>query len=91
MKKVNKYKLIEGDFDPTDAAKILFALVNSKINYHSLDSFSNHIRFGTNVLSQQKRIKELSEVNVAIKNLADDAIKNNKTMRVTGIIDIELV
>ncbi len=91
METLSKYKLIEGDFEPNDAAKILFALVNSKINYHSMDSFSNHIRFGTSFISQEKRIKELSEVNVVIKKLADYAVSNNKKMRVTSVINIELI
>ncbi|MBK6835341.1 MAG: hypothetical protein IPG89_14165 [Bacteroidetes bacterium] len=91
METLSKYKLIEGDFEPNDAAKILFALVNSKINYHSMDSFSNHIRFGTSFISQEKRIKELSEVNVVIKKLADYAMSNNKKMRVTSVINIELI
>jgi hypothetical protein len=90
MNDTNQYKLIDGDFDPNEAAKILFALVNSKINYHSMDAFSSHVRFGTNFLAQENRIKELSEVNVAIKKLADYAISNNKKMRITGVINIEL-
>jgi hypothetical protein len=87
---VNEFKLIEGDFDPNEAAKILFALVNSKINYHSMDAFSNHVRHGTNRLSQENRIKELSEVNVGVKKLAEFANSNNKKMRIKAVIEIEL-
>jgi len=90
MVKTNNYKLIEGDFDPNDAAKILFALVNSKINFHSMESFSNHVRFGTKLKSQEKRIKELQQVNNKIKRLVDDANKKNKKMRITSFINIDL-
>ena len=39
MKKIEKYKLIEGQFSPSDSINILFALFNSKINFHQLEAF----------------------------------------------------
>lgn len=91
MKKINNYKLIEGDFDPVDASKILFTLVNSKINYHNLDAFSSHVRYGTSLVSQNKRIEELTEVNKAIKLLGDAAVESNKRMRIDCLIEIKLI
>lgn len=91
MKKSNKYKLIEGDFDPNDASKILFTLVSSKINFHNLDAFSSHVRYGTSLVSQNKRIEELTEVNKAIKILADAAVENKKRMKINCLIDIKLI
>ena len=32
-------KLIEGNFLPNEAGKVLFSLINSKIDYHNLEHF----------------------------------------------------
>lgn len=91
MKSKNDYTLIEGQFQPEGAAKVLFALVNSKINYHNLEAFSNHERHGSDITKAEKRIKELQTMNRKIKRAIDYAIKNNKELEVNGRINIKFV
>lgn len=91
MKSKNDYTLIEGQFKPEGAAKVLFALVNSKINYHNIEAFSNHERHGSDVTKAEKRIRELQTMNRKIKRAIDYAIKNNKELEVNGRINIKFV
>ena len=91
MKIKNDFTLIDGKFNPEGAAKVLFALVNSKINYHNLEAFSNHERHGSDVTKAEKRIKELQIMNRKIKRAIDYAIKNNKELEVNGKINIKFV
>ena len=51
-----QFQLIDGEFTPAGAAKVLFPLINNKINYHSLESFSNEIRFEKDATNSKKRI-----------------------------------
>jgi hypothetical protein len=50
MEKVEEYqfKLVEGQYTTVEAQKILLGLINSKINFHQLEHFSNEIRFNEN-------------------------------------------
>jgi hypothetical protein len=43
MEKVEEYqfKLVEGQYTTVEAQKILLGLINSKINFHQLEHFSN--------------------------------------------------
>lgn len=72
----NCIKLIEGTFEPHDAAKVLFPLINSKINYHNLELFSAEIRSGNSLEKSEKRVaylkKSVSELHELIKNAAKD-------------------
>lgn len=91
MKSNDNYMLIEGKFNPEGAAKVLFALVNSKINYHNLEAFSNHERHGSDITKAEKRIKELQIMNRKIKKAIDYAIKNNKELEIKGNINLKFV
>lgn len=91
MKIKNDYTLIDGTFKPEGAAKVLFALVNSKINYHNLEAFSNRERFGSDITKAEKRIKDLQLMNRQIKNAIDYAVKHNKEIEVSGIINIKFL
>lgn len=85
------YKLLDGVFHPSEAQKILMDLINSKINYHNLDSFSNHIRFNTEISNSKNRIEELKTTSESIKELIELAQKNNTQLKLNSIISIEFV
>lgn len=91
MKQKQDFKLIDGHFTPIEAKSILFTLVNSKINFHSMESFGITIRTNGDVSAHEKRIAELKKTNVEIKKLLDFAIKNNVNVKVNAKIEIELV
>jgi hypothetical protein len=45
MEKAEEYqfKLVEGQYTTVEAQKILLGLINSKINFHQLEHFSNEM------------------------------------------------
>lgn len=82
-------KLIDGSFEPENAGKILFALIDSKINYHNLETLTARVQQGLNDEKSLKRIEELKHSQVAIMKLLQEAKKENKRLKVSSIISIE--
>ena len=91
MEKNQTYKLIDGDFDPSEARSILFALINSKINFHSMESFGIRERTSGDTSFHEKRIKELAQTNVDIKKVVEYARENKLSLRINGNIEIKLM
>nr|WP_314839880.1 hypothetical protein [uncultured Flavobacterium sp.] len=90
MKKEYQFKLVEGQFEPTEAGKVLFSLINSKINYHNLEQFSNEIRFNQDHLHSKRRRETLQEASDYIKELINEADAKNMELRINGVIQIEM-
>ncbi|MGL2994131.1 hypothetical protein [Flavobacterium sp. TSSA_36] len=90
MKNKYQFQLIDGEFTPVGAAKVLFPLLNNKINYHSLEHFSNEIRFNKKDAFSQKRIEELQQVQLWIQDLLEKAEENGLQLKITSQINIEL-
>ncbi|KAB1157659.1 hypothetical protein [Flavobacterium luteum] len=85
-----KFQLIEGDFTPTEALKILMSVINSKIKFHQLDSFSNQIRFNSDASHSKKRIEALTESNEAIKKIIKEAEDKGMKLKINSTIEIVL-
>lgn len=60
MKK-HDIKLIDGQFESSDAKNLLLELLFQKINYHRNRRLSNEERFGKDREHSEKRIKSLLE------------------------------
>lgn len=88
---MKEYKLIDGEFSPDDAKKVLLSILNSKINFHNLLSFSNHIRFNNDINTSKNRIEELNNTKTAIIELIDKATKDNLSLKIKSNITIELI
>ena len=82
-------KLINGSFEPENAGKILFALINSKINYHNLETLTVRVQQGLNDEKSLKRIEELNNSQAEIMKILEEAKKNNKLLKVSSTITIE--
>jgi hypothetical protein len=67
MEKDFQFQLIDGEFTPAGATKVLFPLINDKIKYHTLENFSNEIRFEKDSSNSKKRIIELGQVQEEIQ------------------------
>lgn len=91
MEKQKAFRLIDGEFAPSDARNILFTLVNSKINFHSMESFGISIRTGGDTSFHEKRIKELAQTNIDIKEMMDYANENKLRLKIKGTIEIKLI
>jgi hypothetical protein len=91
MEKEHNFKLIDGAFTPSEARSVLFALVNSKINFHSMESFGITVRTSGDTSFHENRIKELAQTNRDIKQVMDYAAENNLRLKINGIIEIKLI
>jgi hypothetical protein len=61
MKKEFETSLINGVFDNKDTADIILSMLNKKIEYHELKSFSNLIKFNENDIHLEERIVALKK------------------------------
>lgn len=91
MVKQHTYKLIDGEFKPSEARSILFALITSKINFHSMESFGITVRTSGDNSFHEKRIKELAQTNRDVRDLMDYAEENKFRLRINGVIEIKLI
>jgi len=90
MENEQNFKLIEGIFHPLEAQKLLMEMINTKINFHNLDAFSNHIRFNTSISNSKSRVNELNETAEKIKSLIQYAQANNLELEIKSNISITL-
>lgn len=90
MEKEYQFKLVEGQFAPSEAGKVLFSLINSKINYHNLEIFSNQIRFDEENPHSKIRIKTLSDASEYIKELIKEGSLQDMELKIDGVIQITL-
>jgi len=91
MEKEHNFKLIDGVFDPSEARSILFALINSKINFHQMESFGITVRSSGDTSFHENRIKQLAQTNRDIKKVMDYATENNLRLKINGTIEIKLI
>lgn len=91
MEKEYQFKLIEGQFAPLEAGKVLFSLINNKINYHNLEKFSNQIRFDEENPHSKIRLENLSAASNYIKDLINEASQKNMELKIEGVVQIVLL
>lgn len=91
MKQPKSFKLIDGQFTPAEAGQVVYALISSKINYHSMQKFSNVERFGKDASYSEKRIAALKKLKDSIKKVFDSAEKKGLNVKVDGVIDITII
>lgn len=90
MEKEYQFKLIEGQFSPSEAETVLLALINSKINFHNLETFSNQIRFNTENPNSKIRIHLLLEASEYIRALVEEASSKGMDLKIESVIQIIL-
>ena len=91
MKTNQRFQLIDGTFIPSEAGKVLLSLVKSKIDYHSLEQFSNEVRFGGDVANSEKRLEKLRNVEVALKELLALAGEEKQDLKIDAWIEVSFV
>ena len=84
-----EFKLIESTFTPEEANAVLTNLINSKINYHNLDDFSNFVRSDRNIEHSKRRVSELNETKTAMKLFIETANENGFNLLIKSSIAIE--
>ncbi len=91
MKQPKSFKLIDGQFTPGEAQQVIYSLISSKINYHSMQKFSNVERFGKDASHSEKRIAALKKLKDSIKKVFDSAEKKGLNVKMDGFIDITTI
>ena len=84
-------KLVEGSFLPSEAGKILFSLINSKINYHNLELFSAQERSDGNLEHSKQRIEYLKNASEKLSEFIKEAAQNQYHFEITGDIQIRMI
>ena len=91
MENNHEIKLIEGKLSPLEASKVLFSLINSKINYHNLEMFSAQIRADGNVDNSKKRLEYLNKAADDLDAIIKNAVANGKTFEISSVISINVI
>lgn len=90
MKNESQHKLIEGVFAPNEAKNLLNSLINNKISFHSLEDFSNQIRFNKDTNHSKKRIEELNKMKTLIEDVINQADTEKHTLKIECMIKISV-
>lgn len=91
MNKVEKLKLIEGEFSDEEAKEILTSIFSSKINFHNIKNWSSNERYGTDDEIAQKRVPELRKEMEKLLELLSDAKAKKRRLVITSEINITLL
>jgi hypothetical protein len=89
MKKEFETSLINGVFDKTDSTDIILSMLNKKIEYHELKSFSNLVKFNEKDFYLEDRIDELKKA----RQLFIEFINSNedKSFKIQSEIKITVI
>jgi hemerythrin superfamily protein len=90
MNKIEKLKLIEGEFSFNEAREILTSMFNSKINFHNIQNWSSQERYGKDNETAQKKIPLLKNEIEKLEEIILEAKANNKKLVINSEINISL-
>lgn len=83
-----QFKLIDGIFSAADAKEVLLMLLEEKIKFHGLKSFSDEVRTGNKNRDSLARIAELEGIkNTIVRALTQDS-ENSDTFYIKSYIKI---
>ena len=88
---MEKLKLIDGEFSPSEYKEILYTLFLKKIEFHKIKNFSSQIRFGIDDTMSVQKIAELKQSMEKITRLFEEAQKNNHRLIVFSEIQIDFI
>jgi hypothetical protein len=88
---MNEYKLVNGVFSAEEAQKIIMSLINSKIDFHNLNAFSDFIRHNSAADDSKSRIEELIQTREDIIKLIQEAEKKGKKLSIKSNISVALI
>lgn len=91
MEEKRSYKLVEGNFNCTDATEVLFSLINSKIKFHDLQAFGKKERSETDIHQSDRRSKELKKILEEVRSFIAKAEKAGVDLHISGDIQIKFI
>lgn len=90
MENKKSIKLIEGEFNVSDAKEILVNLIQSKIQFHEKKEFSSLIRFGLKDSNSVKRIANLKKEMLELREFIQDLNEKKHKLIINTTIKIEI-
>lgn len=85
-------KLVDGEFNPSQALDILSALIDEKINYHKVEKLqhweSNHHKDPHPLL---KRIQELEKQKKELKDYVIQLKESGLNLKIDGVLSLKPV
>ncbi len=91
MDQIHNLKLIDGQFAPLEALKVISDLIRSKINYHTMEAFSNKERFNVDISFSEQRIAELKEARKDLEDIINTASEKGYNLKVESLIEITFI
>lgn len=93
MEHSHEFKLVQGRFTPEEAGKVLYSLLQDKINYHNTEILSQQIRFGfeKDVTHAEERITNLRAVNGALVEFLKQVSSEGKALEINGDFILKVV
>jgi hypothetical protein len=88
---MNNFKLVEGEFTAADAKEILLRLIEQKISFHNLKSFSHEVRYGVKDSHSLERIEELNQTKERLILLINQAQMDGDLLSISSAIDVDIV
>lgn len=88
---MEKLKLIDGEFSPTEFKEVLYNLFLKKIEFHKIKNFSSQIRFGIDDAVAIQKISELEQSIEKLSELFEEAREKDLQVAVFSEVHIEFV
>lgn len=85
------FQLIEGKFSPEEALEILDYILTKKINFHVRRDFQTQITQGVSDENALKRIDELREIQLNIKDLMQELPAETEILQLSAAVSISPV
>ena len=91
MEHKHSLKLIEGEFIPLEARKVIYDLISSKISYHRLEAFSIKERFNGDISYSEKRIEELKDARRHLEEIITYSSEKGLNLKIESFITITFI
>ena len=88
---MEKFKLVEGTFNAKDTEEILLTLIEQKIKFHELKSFSNEVKTGKKHAESLQKVEELNNTRKKIKELVSSDANKSSSFSILSTINIEIL
>lgn len=87
---LDKIQLIEGTFNPIEAADVLLSLVTYKIKFHNLQLLNLDANHEAARKQSERRIAELKEAKNKITQIIMEARNSGASLEITSDIEIRI-
>lgn len=92
LKSTQKVQLVKGEFSPAQASKVLYALIDQKINFHKIESHQQWEKdHHADINPLKERIAELEKEKRKVNDFISNLNAEGKKLKINGIIEISLI